>query len=321
MWAIRRGSGDYHAALEMADRYAEAAKAGEDPAAVHLGDRMLALTHHYLGNQALARQLAERALSEPRHIRQTLGIGFQVETPIATRALLARILWLQGFPDQAMHAAQQAIDAATSGGHPFSLCYALILACINVPLWTGALDEAQRRIDLLIEHGSWEPAIKPWIPCLAGILGLRKGDERDALIAAFVEARIDLSTAVALAEMVSQPEISVPSPADDNGEVLWNSAELLRVDAELMLWHDAPGAAKKAEKKLLRSLEIARQQSALSWELRSAMSLARLWLRSGRAAEAHGLVSAVLAKFNEGFGTADPIKARKLLAESAYQAC
>jgi hypothetical protein len=51
---------------------------------------------------------------------------------------------------------------------------------------------------------------------------------------------------------------------------------LLRVDAELLLWHDAPGAATAAETKLLRTLEIAREQSALSWELRAAMSAARL---------------------------------------------
>ena len=315
MWAIRRGRGDYRAALAMAERYAEAATAAGDAAAIHLSDRILALTHHYLGNQTLARQLAEHALSQPQHIGPTCGIGFQVETPIAMAVLLARILWVQGFPDQAMRATQQAIDAARPGEHPFSLCYALTLACVPVPMWAGALDEAVRRIDTLVEHGGWESAMKPWISCFAGVLRLRQGDERDALIAAFVEARIDLSSIADLAKMVSQAEKGVPSQSAEDGDALWNSAELLRVDAELLLWHDAPGAAEEAEAKLLRSLEIACQQSALSWELRSAMSLARCWQRSGRGAEAHELVAAVYGKFTEGFGTADLTRARELIAE------
>ncbi len=130
-----------------------------------------------------------------------------------------------------------------------------------------------------------------------------------------MEARIDLSSIADLAKMVSQAEKGVPSQSAEDGDALWNSAELLRVDAELLLWHDAPGAAEEAEAKLLRSLEIACQQSALSWELRSAMSLARCWQRSGRGAEAHELVAAVYGKFTEGFGTADLTRARELIAE------
>jgi predicted ATPase len=62
-----------------------------------------------------------------------------------------------------------------------------------------------------------------------------------------------------------------------------------------------PDAA--AEVKLLRALEIARGQSALSWEHRAAMSLAGLWQRQGRATEARGLLAAAYGKFTEGFDT------------------
>ena len=93
------------------------------------------------------------------------------------------------------------------------------------------------------------------------------------------------------------------------------TAEQLRIDAELLLWHDAPGAVAAAEVKLLRALEIAREQSALSWELRVAMSLVRLWRRHGRATEALHLLAATYGKFTEGFDTGDLVRARSLMAD------
>jgi predicted ATPase len=64
-----------------------------------------------------------------------------------------------------------------------------------------------------------------------------------------------------------------------------------------------------------RALEIARGQAALSWELRAATSLARLWRRHGQAAEARDLLAATYGKFTEGFGTSDLIRARSLIVD------
>ena len=77
MWAARRARGDYRGALAMARRYAEAAGETGDPGVVHLGDRILALTFHYLGEQQPARQYTERTLREPRTIEATASIGYQ----------------------------------------------------------------------------------------------------------------------------------------------------------------------------------------------------------------------------------------------------
>jgi predicted ATPase len=82
----------------------------------------------------------------------------------------------------------------------------------------------------------------------------------------------------------------------------------------LLIWHDAPAAVPAAEARLLRALEIARGQSALSWELRVAMSLARLWRRHDRAAEGLRLLSSTYQKFTEGFETGDLVQARRLIA-------
>lgn len=107
----------------------------------------------------------------------------------------------------------------------------------------------------------------------------------------------------------------MPLPGLEPVDLLWNTPELLRVDAELLLWHAAPGAVAAAEAKLSRAPDIARAQSALSWELRVATSLARLWGRHGRAAEARDLLAGTYLKFGEGLGTSDLIRARSMMMD------
>src|SRR5262249_55368213 len=94
---------------------------------------------------------------------------------------------------------------------------------------------------------------------------------------------------------------------------LWNTSELLRVHAELVLWHTANDAAANAEASLRYSLTIAKEQGAQSWELRAATSLARLWQRQGRTSDAYELLIGAYAKFTEGFSTGDLVLARSLL--------
>ena len=164
--------------------------------------------------------------------------------------------------------------------------YALILAGVPTALWVGDMEDAHGQLDNLREYGAGDPSMEPWVRCFAGVIKLRDGDIRDGLIAAYVEARIDMPPIRALADLVSGSQADLPPPEPEDGEVVWNTPEVLRIDAEILLWRDAPDAAIAAQAKLLRALETSRSQSALSWELRAAMSLARLWRRQGRAAEA-----------------------------------
>jgi hypothetical protein len=144
---------------------------------------------------------------------------------------------------------------------------------------------------------------------------LRQSDERGALIASSLEPRVDLNTAQEIIALESAATIPMPQPNDDVGDALWSLPEVLRVNAELLLWHGGPDVAAAAESKLRRSLDLARAQSTLSWELRAATSLARLWRRNGRAAEARDLLAATCDRFSEGFDTGDFIGARQLIAE------
>ena len=73
----------------------------------------------------------------------------------------------------------------------------------------------------------------------------------------------------------------------------------------------------EAEACFQQALAIARQQQAKSWELRAAMSLARLWLQQGKRAAAYELLAPIYGWFAEGFDTADLQEAKALLEELA----
>jgi hypothetical protein len=297
----------------MARRFADDAEGTGDVGAMHLADRILGLTHHYLGHQPIAHEITQRALRHAHHLDSSLGLGYQVETPVAMAAQLARILWLQGFPDRATAAATDGITAARESGHPFAMVYALAFASVPIALWIGDTADAGRLIELLIAHTAGNQRTEQWVRCFARVLRLRNGNESEALVASFIEPRVDVFPIDRIPDLLSQESIPVPLPGPEPADVLWNTPELLRVDAELLLWHKTAGAGAGAEAKLLRALEIAREQTALSWELRVAMSLARLWQRHGRTTAAHDLLSATYAKFTEGFGTSDLIRARGLI--------
>jgi predicted ATPase len=96
---------------------------------------------------------------------------------------------------------------------------------------------------------------------------------------------------------------------------LWSYPEILRVDAELILQTRSANAEKAAEAKLLRSLDLARSASLLSFELRSATSLARIWYRTKRKTKARDLLESAYGKFTEGFATSDLSAARQLIDE------
>jgi predicted ATPase len=92
----------------------------------------------------------------------------------------------------------------------------------------------------------------------------------------------------------------------------WLEAELNRHKGELLLRQDDSGAAEELYRK---ALSIAQKQEAKMWELRAAMSLARLRRDKGRHAEAHDLLAPVCSWFTEGFGTPDLKEAKALLDE------
>ena len=99
----------------------------------------------------------------------------------------------------------------------------------------------------------------------------------------------------------------------ERSEERWATAELLRIKGELLLLQGAPGAAAAAEDHYRQALDWARRQETLSWELRCATSLARLWRDQTRSDAARELLASVYDRFTEGFATGDLKEAKALL--------
>ncbi len=136
-----------------------------------------------------------------------------------------------------------------------------------------------------------------WVPLVMG--GLAEGYARDGQVAAGLKT---IDEALALVA---------------KNDERWNEAELYRLKGELTLKasreHPASAIEKEAETCFEKALEIARAQSAKSWELRAAISLARLWQQQGKHADAHQLLSGIYNWFTEGFETSDLRDARTLI--------
>jgi predicted ATPase len=96
----------------------------------------------------------------------------------------------------------------------------------------------------------------------------------------------------------------------------WFEAEVNRIAGEIALMSPQPDA-EEVELCYERALTVARQQQAKSWELRAAMSMARLWRDQGKRDEAHDLLAPVYGWFTEGFDTRDLKEAKALLEELA----
>jgi predicted ATPase/DNA-binding winged helix-turn-helix (wHTH) protein len=315
-WAVLRSRGAYQDALVVARRYEAVAALFGDPKFVSLANRILSVNHHYLGQQDLALRLVESVQSQsaqrgPQKVR-TANNDFQLDRNVAMTTLLSRIRWLQGFPDQASASAREAVEAALQTKHVLSLGYALCMAGCPVALWTGEVTEAKRCTGLLREYAARNGLYSSWGECYEHVIRLREGAERQALLAAYIEPRVDVST-IAHVGYLSLESIAVDIATDDNPpNALWSYPEVLRVDAELILQAGLKDFEKRAEAKFLRSLDLAQSQSLLSFELRTATSLARFWGRTKRAEKARTLLHATCDKFTEGFTTSDMKQAREL---------
>jgi predicted ATPase len=96
----------------------------------------------------------------------------------------------------------------------------------------------------------------------------------------------------------------------------WCEAEVNRIAGEIALMSPEPDVA-KAQAYFERALRVARAQRAKSWELRGAMSMARLWRDQGKRDAARGVLAPIYGWFTEGFDTRDLKEAKALLGTLA----
>ncbi|WP_256443060.1 MULTISPECIES: winged helix-turn-helix domain-containing protein [unclassified Bradyrhizobium] len=315
VWAVHRSRGEYRKALALAKRYEAVANAFGDPKSKSLANRILSVNQHYLGDQEEARRLVKMVQAQLTPSVRSVNNDFQLDAHVAMTALLSRIDWLQGFPDQAKARARQSVEAALKTSHVLSLGYAICMAGCPVALWTGDIAEAERNLRLLNKYVASNRLYSTWGRVFEIAMRLRVRTDTDSLIAQYIEARLDVCSLSVLADL-DIDDLNPTELPEPIAEELWNYPELLRIKAEFVLCKGSSMAAQKeAEELLLKSLDRSKSQRLPSFELRTAVSLARLWGRTARVAEARSMLEASYGKFTEGFATTDLINADRLIAE------
>jgi tetratricopeptide (TPR) repeat protein len=286
--------------------------------------------HHYLGNQAAAQLHLERGMALAIEVGTFNENFFGFNHRASTLALLARTLWLRGFSDQALRIAQKAINEAASRDHPVSVCISLVYAS-TLLLWTGDLPGAGDLIEQLIVHAG-RYSLAPYHAlgiALKGELAIAR-DEPEAglnLLRSALETlhaqqyNLQITRFIgALAEGLRKTEqfeealftINGAIARATNSGVEFNLPELLRIKSQILAaQHDRESATNC----LTEALSVARTQSALAWELRSTMVLARMLAEDDQRDQARHTLALVYGRFTEGFDTADLQLARALLED------
>jgi predicted ATPase/DNA-binding winged helix-turn-helix (wHTH) protein len=327
--------GDYPAALQVAVQGEAIAQRLHDPSATLLSQWTLGVSYYLSGDYARAQAhcesaLAPRPASDNGRFSRFLGYDHHVRALVVE----AESLWYRGYPDRSVQVVWLLVAEAERLGHPISLCIAYITALSELfrvndlasarlvldkfelvakryslrPYSVGSLGA---RGILAFKLGKLEAALPMLEECVALIyqhkyLVLATGQacflaEAQAAAGRFEAARRTIETAIAL--------------ADERGDLFYYP-DLLRVRAEIVA--DGPWAdAAEAERGLRAAIALAQRQSALSWELRSAVSLGRLWVGAGRPDAARDLVEGVYRQFDEGFQTADLQAARRFVERTA----
>jgi predicted ATPase len=226
--------------------------------------------------------------------------------------------------------AEQSLGEAEASGHVISQCYVLATAACLIAFWMGdhvaAARYTAKLVDLSRQHAlpfwaAFGARFEQVLVIKAGGLdsGSRQRGGQDEVVgpnfsfpslAGLTQLAETLGQAGRIAEGLALLETGI-----EQFEPSCFTPEVIRLKGELSLLQGMPGAAESAEAHFGQALGDARERGTLSWELRSATSLARLLHRQGRPADAIACLQPVYDRFTEGFGTADLIAAKQLLDE------
>lgn len=327
-------TGDHRSALAIAQRIRSVAIEKDDVAASVNVDRQAGTALRYLGELAEARRHLERMIEryDPPVVRSGIA-RFQLDPRLAARGTLANVLWLQGYPDQAVQMTQRQLEGARTAAHALALCNALVHAACPIALLVGDLAAAERFLAEIQDHVAGH-AMTVWSAmgrCLRGEWLLKRGDSSglpvlrgalDELSDVGFRMRYAAHLGILAEGLAAHDQNEAARVAIEEAIALsassgeaWCMPELLRLKGDILR---AVGSAKPqdaAEDLYEQAFDQAHRQGALSWELRAAISLAELRRQSGGSERADRALRSTYDRFEEGFGTRDVERARSLLKD------
>ena len=322
-------SGDFKAALYYAERASAVAGGMKHQAATALAHCMLGRAFLYKGDVSAARAELEASLQHGADLERRSTIYLAADRHYRPGIQLARALWLQGYPDQAVERVHKTLKEVVD--HPVALTGALTWA-IGLFFWVGDLPSAERHIEWFASHAETH-SLGPNVAVARGLkaqLAICEGDanvgveslrrclrEIHAARHGLLIAEFNISLAQGLGALGRFTEaITLIDETIERVEVNGDTVhlpELLRVRGSLLLSSGQASIA-DSEMDLLRSLELSRHQGACAWELRTATDLAALYASQAQFERGRALLEPVFGRFTEGFDTPDLRAAERLLA-------
>lgn len=294
-------------------------------------DRLIATAQHYAGDHAASHTSLQRSLdNDARPARTSQLSRIQLEQRSAALGALANVLLLRGYPDQAAEAVRDCITAARASDHPPSHMHAIANSAFPFMIHTGDYDAAEA---LLAELGEClkRHAFTLWDQlwtCLETTVRVKRGDASS--LASMEHAvrqlqrigyRPRLSWHLANLAMAMEDQgrtdaglalVESALALSADGHERWCHAELLRLKARFLEARDTG----LSEALYRQSIDIAGSQGALSWQLRTAIDVARLKLHGKDAQAGLAMLRSVYAQFSEGHATIDLCQARTLLDQA-----
>jgi predicted ATPase/DNA-binding winged helix-turn-helix (wHTH) protein len=327
--------GEYGRAAAAVERLREIAGQVDDSSIAAFAERRMGTGLLTLGRLFEARRCFERVIQSIPQGTQP-SIGRWSDDRAMARAMLSRALWLQGFAERACIEARAGLDEVEDAGHRLIICRLLYYGICRIAPMIGDFSTAERTISRMtglaarLNAPFWMTAGR----LLQGKLAVERG-EFTAGLAVLREAfdacsqngwrlsypEFSGSLALALAGLGRLGEaleavnnaIAAAGGQEEDGQV-WYVPELLRIKGEVLL-QQGPGNETLAEDCFRAATELARTQGALFWELRAALSVARLRSRQQNSSGAAQVLQPVYDRFTEGFDTAD-LKAAEALLDS-----
>jgi predicted ATPase len=296
-----------------------------------IGHRIMGISVLHTGNVARGRAHLDYAIAlyDPDEHRP-LAMRFGQDSKVSILTYRSLALWLLGYPQAALADAEQALKDSREIGQAATLMNALAnttWTLIHRGDYAAASIQLNEVVALADEKGAllWKAVGMTNQGILFALAG--KASSAVQMIASAITAfRSTGSTlwtpmhlsylAMAHANLGQLPEAwrctGLAMTAVETTREKWCEAEVHRITGEIALMAPEPDMP-KTEPYFERALTVARAQQAKSWELRAAMSLARLWRDQGKRQQAHDLLAPIYGWFTEGFDTLDLKEAKLLL--------
>jgi predicted ATPase/DNA-binding winged helix-turn-helix (wHTH) protein len=322
-------TGKHDAGKRTIETFATVA-AADDPSILPEGEVHLGIAELFLGRlrnaQLRLESLQQRDL---RYFNGSYSVRYMADIVVLLDCALSQVLWLRGFPDAAARTATAAYEKARPTHHHLSLNNALTYSC-PVFFWSGRYDECNRYVNMLAGHVARHglvtrgPIASFYRAALAHaqsdatfdtIGGLRRaiGEFRDYNYLARMPYYLGVLTeALVDRGRLEDAETTIRNAFDYAAEQneRWCVPELMRARSNILVASNRLG---EAEALLAESIAYAKEIGALSWQLRSAIDLAKLWRSQSRADDAYKVLTSVYSEFTEGFETRDLMIAANLL--------